>query len=80
MLPALAGEMDHVTAVLLVLTTLAENVCVWFAYSVAELGLTPLTATGGESVIVAEADAAVFATLTAVTDTVCCAEIVAGAV
>ena len=54
-MPVPAGLIDHVTAVLLVFVTVAENCCVWFAYSVAVAGVR-LKATGGIKVTVAEAD------------------------
>ena len=69
----------HVTAVLLVLVTVAANCCVWLPYSVVVVGLT-LTATGGISVTVAAADFALSAWLVAVTVAVCWLAIMVGAV
>jgi hypothetical protein len=63
------GLIDHVTAGLLVFTTVAANCCVWLAYSVAVDGLTP-TDTGGNRVTVAVADFVVSAWLVAVIVTV----------
>ena len=59
-MPVPAGLIVQVTAVLLVFVTVAVNCCVWLPYKVAVVGLT-VTATGGESVIVAAAVADVFA-------------------
>ena len=54
MVPALAGLIDHVTAVFAVPVTLAVNCCVWLAAKVLVAGVTEIT-TGGFSVIVAVA-------------------------
>src|ERR1017187_5024883 len=72
--------MVHVTAVLLVSMTVAANCCCWLPLvSVAVAGVT-LTATGGINVTVADAVKFEFAWLVAVTTTVCCVVMLAGAV
>jgi cellobiose-specific phosphotransferase system component IIC len=71
--------MLQITAVLLVLVTVAVSCCVWPPYNVAADGLT-LTAIGGSSVIAADADFVVFAWLVAVTVTVVALATLAGAV
>jgi hypothetical protein len=70
------GLNDHVTPLLLPNTD-AVNCCVWFCPSVAEPGVT---ATGGMSVTVAVPFFVLSMALVAVTVTVCCVVIVAGAV
>jgi hypothetical protein len=77
--PTPAGLAVHVTDWLVLFATVAVKLCVPLAYSVAVPGTT-LTDTGGSSVIVAEADLVESAWLVAVTVTVCCVVIVAGAV
>jgi hypothetical protein len=77
--PVPAGLIDQVTAVLLVFVTLAENCWVWLPYKLALLGAT-VTPIGGINVTVAEADFVVSAWLVAVTVTVCCVAMAAGAV
>jgi len=73
------GLIDQFTAVLLVFKTVAENCWVWLAYKVAVAGPTD-TLMAGDNVTVAEAVAAVFAWLVAVTVMVCCMAMLAGAV
>jgi hypothetical protein len=77
--PIPAGEVVHVTVTLLVFVTVAFSCCVWPPYNVAVVGLT-LTAIGGSSVIVAEADFVVSAWLVAVTVTIVTLLMLAGAV
>jgi multidrug efflux pump subunit AcrB len=77
--PVPAGLMDHVTAVLLVFVTVAENCCVWLAYKLAVVGVR-LTAIGGIKVTVAEAAEVPFCWLVAVTVTGCFVVMLAGAV
>jgi hypothetical protein len=77
--PVPAGLIVQVTAVLLVLVTVAVSCCVWPPYKVAVVGLT-LMAIGGDSVIVPEAATEEFAWLVAVTVTVSAAAMLAGAV
>jgi hypothetical protein len=79
MLPVPAGLMDQVTAVLLVLVTVAENCCVWLAYNAAVAGVR-LTVILGVKLSVADADFVVSAWLVAVTVTFCCVAMLAGAV
>jgi hypothetical protein len=71
--------MDHVTFGFVVPLSDALNCCDWLGASVAEVGTTA-TETVGTSVIEAAALFVASATLEAVTVTVCCAEINAGAV
>lgn len=68
---------DHVTAVLLL--TVGVNCCVWPPPRAAVGGATD-TVIGGASVIVAVANLVVSAWLVAVTVTVCCVVMLAGAV
>ena len=77
--PTPTGVTVHVTAVLLLLTTVAANCFVWPPYSEAVAGLT-LTATVGSSVIVADPNVVESAWLIAEIVTVCCMAIPAGAV
>src|SRR5437899_8567020 len=77
--PGAPDGIDHVTAVLLVLVTVAANICVCPPYKVAVVG-TSVTDTGGESVTMAVADLLVYAARGALTVTVCCVAILAGAV
>src|SRR5271157_145682 len=82
--PTPVGLIVHVTAVLLLLLTLAVNCCACPLSSVALAGVT-LTDTGrvaaaGTRVIVAEADLVGSAWLVAVIVTVCCKPTAAGAV
>ena len=79
MAPAPPVFIDQVTAMLLAFATDAVNCCVCEAVKAAVAGVT-LTATGGNSVIVAVADFVLSAWLVAVRVTNCCVVIVAGAV
>ena len=77
-----AGLMDQATAVLVEPVTVAVNCRVWPPLRLAEAGLT-LTATtcaGGVRVTIALADLVVSAAEVALTVTVCCVVMVAGAV
>ena len=78
MLPA-TGLIDHVTAVLPLLVTVAVKLWVWDCVKVALAGAT-VTCTGGVRVTVAAADFVGLATLVAFTVTVWELEIEAGAV
>ena len=78
MLPT-AGLSDQVTAVLDELATVAVNACVCDGVSVTLPGVNA-TLTGGASDTLALADLVEFATLVAVTVTVCALEMEAGAV
>lgn len=78
-LPVPAGLIDHVTVVFGVPVTTAVNCCVWPAVTVLVAGATDM-ATGGFSAIVAAPVFVLSAWLVAVTVTVCCDAIVAGAV
>ena len=73
------GDMDHVTFGFVVPLSDALNCCDWLGASVADAGTTP-TETVGTRVIDAAALLVPSATLEAVTVTVCCAVINAGAV
>jgi len=77
--PVPTGLIVQLTDALLVFVTVAFSCCVWPPYNVAVIGLT-LTAIGGSRVIVAEAVAAVFAWLVAITVTVVALPMLAGAV
>src|SRR5271170_8098327 len=77
--PAPAGIVDHVTALLAALVTVAVNCAVCAVFSNAVAGVTP-TAGDGSSVIAVDEDAVASARLLAVTITVCAAFMVAGAV
>jgi len=72
--------MDHVTAWLAVLVTIAVNCTVWPLFSAVVIAGLTLTATGGSSVIVVDEDAVGSATLVAVTLAVCAVVPDAGAV
>jgi hypothetical protein len=79
MVPTPVGLIDHVTAVLLVFVTVAVKFCDWPAERDTLDGLT-LTAIGGMSVTVADADFVVSVWLVAVIVTASCELIVVGAV
>jgi hypothetical protein len=79
MVPSPTGFMAQVTAVFVVFATVAVNCCDWPPYNVALCGVT-LTETEAIRVIVLVPDLLLSAWLVAVTVTVCCAGIVAGAV
>jgi hypothetical protein len=74
-----AGEMDQVTAVLVVPVTVAVNCCCWEAFRVAVAGDTE-TPTVGCKVITADADFVESAALVTVTVTLCWVVTVDGAV
>ena len=79
MVPRPAGSIVQVTAVLLVFATLAVNCCVCPPVSVALLGAR-LIVTAGVKVTVAEIDLVESPRMVAVTGTVCCDEMLSGAV
>jgi hypothetical protein len=73
------GDIDHVTFGFVVPLSEALNCCAWLGVSEAEEGTTE-TDTEGTKVTTAEAVLVASAALVAVTVTVCCSAIVAGAV
>src|SRR5579864_989965 len=80
MLPVPAGAIDQVTAVLTAFVTVAANCWRCDAVSVLVCGLTATTDTGGSRITVAAPVMAVLAWSVAVTVTVCCVAMLAGAV
>ncbi len=78
-MPAPAGPIDHVTALLAALVTVAVNCAVWLPFNTVVAAVT-LTATEGSSIIIVDEDAVVFAWLVATTVTVRAVVMVDGAV
>src|SRR4051812_28965505 len=79
MAPIPAGLIDHVTPVPPALVRFAVNCCVWLPERLTVAGATE-TVTAGNRFTVAVLDHVGFETLVAVTVTICCAGMTAGAV